>query len=323
MYGHSHNYERGQVKDGNLRLNLNGGGGAELDRWREYPNQTDYPEIQKSFDYWCYTIFDIDLANRSYLARSYTIGNDDITFDNKLFDEFFRNKADETPPATPDLISPVDGSAERPLFFLEAAKFSGTYEQLSSQFQITATQGNYNQAIIDSVRDFEDIYFDSGPPNYEPIDKNKNIDLTKYMISGVGLTSGVTYWWRVRYRDRNLQWSDWSEERSFTISGASAVEKNDWTTPGKTELYDNYPNPFNPTTTIKFNVAEPGRILLNIYSLEGKRVKTLFNRYFNAGQYSAIWDGTDSFGKHVSSGTYFIKLVASKYRQVKKAILIK
>jgi len=50
MYGHSHNYERGQVREGNLRLNLNGGDGAEPDRWREYPNQTDYPEIQKSFD---------------------------------------------------------------------------------------------------------------------------------------------------------------------------------------------------------------------------------------------------------------------------------
>ena len=323
MYGHSHNYERGQVRDGNLRLNLNGGGGAELDRWREYPNQTDYPEIQKSFDYWCYTIVDIDIANKSYLARSYTIGQDDTTFANILFDQFFRNKADETPPNKPGLVSPVDGASVKPPFSLEAEKFAGRYKQLSSQFQLAALQGDYNHAIIDTVRDFEDIYYDSGPPNFVPIDKNKNIDLARYMLSGVDLTTGATYWWRVRYRDRNLQWSDWSEERSFTISNTSGVRQDNGSMPGKTELYDNYPNPFNPATTIKFNVAKSAHVKLEIYSLEGKRVKTLFNRHFNAGQYSVNWDGTDFSGERVSSGTYFIRLVAGEYRNVKKAVLIK
>jgi len=323
MYGHSHNYERGQVVDGNLRLNLNGGGGAGLDSWRAYPNQTDYPEIQKSFDYWCYTIFDIDIANKSYLARSYTLGNKSVTFNNELFDQFFRNKADETPPDTPSLLSPADGAFSRPPFFLQASPYSGHYDQLSSQFQITTTRGDYSHVVIDRIRDFEDIYYDSGPPYYKPIDQNKGIDLTKYMITGIGVKNGTTYYWRVRYRDRNLQWSDWSEERSFTVSYVTTVHENDGVMPLKTVLHNNYPNPFNPSTTITFDIARPGHVSLEIYSLDGKRVVQLLNKRLNAGKYSVVWNGTDSSGLKVSSGTYFIKLVAGGYNRVVKTVMLK
>ncbi len=212
-YGHSHAYERGQVTNGNLRLLENGGGGAEIDRWREYDNQTDYPEIQRTHDYWCYTIVDIDVANKKYEANSYSLGHREIDMGNKVFDTFFRDKADETPPQKPTGIT--KGVQLYPII-LEASEYSGNYEILSSQFQVTSEKGNYDDLIIDAKRDFENLYSDSGAPDFIPIDRNKGIDLTKYWLELYRLKHGKTCWWRVRYRDRNLQWSDWSDEVSVT-----------------------------------------------------------------------------------------------------------
>jgi hypothetical protein len=209
-YGHSHAYERGQVTNGNLRLLENGGGGAEIDRWREYDNQTDYPEIQRTHDYWCYTIVDIDVANKKYVANSYSLGHGEIDMKNKVFDTFFRDKANETPPKKPAAIT--EGVQTYPII-LEASKYSGHYEILSSEFQVTSEKGNYDdKLIVDSKRDFEDLYSDTGAPDFIPVDRNKGIDLSKYWLEMYRLKPGKTCWYRVRYRDRNLQWSEWSDE---------------------------------------------------------------------------------------------------------------
>ncbi len=213
-YGHSHAYERGQVTSGNLRLLENGGGGAELDRWREYANQTDYPEIQKTHDYWCYTIVDIDVAKKKYEANSYSLGHGELVMNNEVFDTFIRDKADETSPKRPVAIT--KGVQTYPII-LQASKYSGKYDILSSQFQVTSEKGDYvDKLIVDIKRDFEDLYSDSGAPDFTPIDKNKGIDLTKYWLELYKLKSGETCWWRVRYRDKNLQWSKWSDEVSVT-----------------------------------------------------------------------------------------------------------
>jgi hypothetical protein len=208
-YGHSHAYERGQVTNGNLRLLENGGGGAGLDRWGMYSNQEDYPEIQKTYDYWCYTLVDIDIANKKYEAKSYSLGHIDKIRNNELFDSFFRDKANETPPQTP--VGKTEGSVANPVK-LSASAYIGNYKILSSQFQITDEQGNYFYPVIDIKRDFENIYSDSGAPDFIPIDKNAGIDLTKISLEKNKLEAGKKYWWHVRYRDRNLQWSEWSDE---------------------------------------------------------------------------------------------------------------
>ncbi len=211
-YGHSHAYERGEVIDGNLRLLENGGGGSELDRWRESNAQKDYPEIQKTYDYWSYTIVDIDIENKSYEANSYSLGNSDVVMYNELFDSFTRNKVNETPPQKPigKTIAKASSNVK-----LKASKYLGSYKILSSQFQVTEKRGDYNNLLINAKRNFENIYYDSGTPNFTPTNKNKEIDLSEYIIESNKLIGGKKYWWHVRYRDRNLQWSDWSDEISF------------------------------------------------------------------------------------------------------------
>ena len=89
-------------------------------------------------------------------------------------------------------------------------------------------------------------------------------------------------------------------------------------------LNENYPNPFNPTTTISYNLANDSSVELSIYNLKGQKVKQLVSDQLSAGQYSVDWNGTDNNGKDVSSGIYLYKLkVGNHYTSTKKMILLK
>ena len=92
-----------------------------------------------------------------------------------------------------------------------------------------------------------------------------------------------------------------------------------------TELKGNYPNPFNPSTTISFSIAEHAKnAKLIIYNLKGQKVKTfLINSSTDQQINSVVWNGTDDTGKSVSSGIYFYKMKAGTYISTKKMILMK
>ena len=85
----------------------------------------------------------------------------------------------------------------------------------------------------------------------------------------------------------------------------------------------NYPNPFNPTTTISFSIPEESKVNLTIYNIKGQKVKTLVKELLPAGEHSIIWNGKDSNGNRVGSGIYFYKLKAGDYTSTKKMILLK
>jgi hypothetical protein len=95
----------------------------------------------------------------------------------------------------------------------------------------------------------------------------------------------------------------------------------------RTELIGNYPNPFNPETTISFDIAQTfSFVTLVIYNIKGQKVKTLISdsaSQLSAGQHSVTWNGTDDNNKPVSSGIYFCKLKAGDFQKVKKMVLIK
>ena len=88
-------------------------------------------------------------------------------------------------------------------------------------------------------------------------------------------------------------------------------------------LNDNYPNPFNPITTIKYEIPNDGKVLLVIYNLLGQEVITLINNEQWAGKYSVRWNGTNQFGNQVSTGTYFYFLKTQNNQSVKKMLLLK
>ena len=89
------------------------------------------------------------------------------------------------------------------------------------------------------------------------------------------------------------------------------------------ELYDNFPNPFNPETKISFSVREPRRVTLQIYSALGKKVLTVVDRYLVPGKYEYSWDGSGQNGQILSSGMYYYRIVAGDFIKTKKMLLIK
>jgi hypothetical protein len=88
-------------------------------------------------------------------------------------------------------------------------------------------------------------------------------------------------------------------------------------------LYANYPNPFNPTTTISYDLPEQARATLGIYDILGKQIKTLVNQSQDAGNRIAVWDGTDDLGKQVSAGVYLYRIEAGEFTQTRKMLLLK
>ena len=86
----------------------------------------------------------------------------------------------------------------------------------------------------------------------------------------------------------------------------------------------NYPNPFNPITTINYSLKENSKVSINIYNIKGQNVKQLVNDQLSEGEHSVVWDGKADNGKSVSSGIYFYKLIVTgKTEAVKKCILMK
>jgi hypothetical protein len=323
MYGHSHNYEQGATQEGNIRLLLSGGAGSALDRWRMYSNQTNYPEIQRSFDHYCYVIFDIDIVNKKYQATTYSLGHLDKILDNVVIDEFYRDKANELPPEKPSALYPEAGTIAYPPLILQASGFSGSHDLMSSHFQLSGFQGNYSFPLVNKIRDFEDLYFDTAAPNYEIIDLNEGIDLTKINVSILNLEQGATYYWRVRYRDKNLQWSEWSEESSFIFEPPSRVEENLKFNIQKNELHTNYPNPFNSSTIINFDLKESASIEIIVFDINGKIVRNLDSGIYVSGSFQVEWDGLNNSGEKVATGIYFIKLETSKFVKVIRAVYLK
>ncbi len=92
--------------------------------------------------------------------------------------------------------------------------------------------------------------------------------------------------------------------------------------PDEFELAQNYPNPFNPETMISFSVAETKEVRLDVFSVDGRLVNTLYNQSAHPGSYEVSWDGTDHAGARVSSGVYFYRLTAGNHTLTRKMMLL-
>ncbi len=106
--------------------------------------------------------------------------------------------------------------------------------------------------------------------------------------------------------------------------GATAVDEDAIVNaPAVFALKNNYPNPFNPTTTIEYSLDKADDVTINIYSLTGQLVRTLINENVSAGTHSVRFNGLDNNGNALSSGVYFYTLQNSVQSVTKKMILMK
>jgi hypothetical protein len=88
-------------------------------------------------------------------------------------------------------------------------------------------------------------------------------------------------------------------------------------------LESNYPNPFNPSTTIRYALPEGADVRLVVYNILGQSVRTLVDGSQSAGRYSVVWDGRDAIGRQVASGLYIYRLQAGSFIATQKMLLAK
>jgi len=140
-------------------------------------------------------------------------------------------------------------------------------------------------------------------------------------ITGTAVSSGSLPWndyfWRVRAVNTTGAGA-WSETRKFTVHEVVSVEELDGDIPSSFALYPNYPNPFNPTTMIRFDVASTVSVRLAVYDALGRRVAQLVDRTMSAGSYEFSWDATG-----FESGFYLYRLQAGPYSKTGSMVLLK
>jgi PKD repeat protein len=116
---------------------------------------------------------------------------------------------------------------------------------------------------------------------------------------------------------------------TITSGGAGFLntgkEKDDFvvSTPKAFGLGQNFPNPFNPTTTIPFDIESGCDVTLKIYNMQGQLIRTLVEGFKEAGTYNVLWDGNDERGRDVGTGSYIYNIVAGEHTSTKRMILMK
>ncbi|MCD4731149.1 MAG: NPCBM/NEW2 domain-containing protein, partial [Bacteroidales bacterium] len=116
--------------------------------------------------------------------------------------------------------------------------------------------------------------------------------------------------------------ADWADAILYKID-TTAIDGPDELIPTTTQLIGNYPNPFNPSTTIAYQLHKPAKVKIEIFNIIGQKVKTLVNAPQGIGNYKANWNTVNDAGGKVASGIYLYRLEANNFTQVKKMILIR
>jgi hypothetical protein len=136
------------------------------------------------------------------------------------------------------------------------------------------------------------------------------------------LVEYTTYSWRVAAG--NIGGSSAYSTALFTTGGPDGISGVGNEIPKEIALLQNFPNPFNPTTTIEYALPRNGHARIDIYDLLGRRIRTLVDRGEVAGSYKVVWDGKNSGEQSVASGVYFYAFVVDGIlKEMKRSILLK
>ncbi len=233
---HHHLYHRGQLKNSpNYQIISRG---TAWDQYWGMSNEQDFDDVQKTLTDWTYQIIEVDVANGKADVESYSIGSIYQQKNSVLVDSFHRYK-NLAKPAKPSVTNVFTTSVNLPLTLNGSTFTTATPELLNTtQFLISKTP---DFSVIDKefYRDFENWFGKDGAGNPD-VTKNLNagVDITKATLAANSVTNGV-YYVKLRYRDRNLEWSDWSDVKQFEITGS--VVSNPALVLNKTEYLQNEP----------------------------------------------------------------------------------
>lgn len=115
----------------------------------------------------------------------------------------------------------------------------------------------------------------------------------------------------------------YADSDTFAIAAVTPVFDPANSPPQLTRIVNAYPNPFNPSTTIRFDLASDAWVDIDIFDMCGRLVKTVESGPRTRGHHQAVWHGTKGDGRAVPSGTYFCRIVAGQITQTTKILLAK
>jgi hypothetical protein len=108
---------------------------------------------------------------------------------------------------------------------------------------------------------------------------------------------------------------------TFPLAGQTAVLTP--ATPARFVLHANAPNPFNPATTVRFDLPSDGFATLAVFDINGRLVRSLVGRTFSSGQHEVVWDGRDERGRSVASGVYVYRLTGAQGTLTRRMTLLR
>jgi len=309
-YGHTHGFERGTIHsdkaDGDFRIICGGGGGGPLDPWDDAANH-DYNDIHITMSNYFFQILEIDIADHTYQNSMFSLGDLNKPLNSECLDSWYK-KNNQPVPVTP-LAEDVLITDNYIQFY--SSEFSGMDSIMSVQLQVVESSDNPN-VIVDTTLHWKNIYgVDS---NFDPIDKNRDINLYQIKINSSLITNNKSYYFRVRYRDHNLRWSEWSNNFSFSTTGIIDEKYSEF----DYYLFQNFPNPLNNKTTISYYIPEVCEVNFQFYDMNNKIVGLVKEGNKTQGKYTVDFS-TDN----LVNGIYFYKMVTSKSAFVKKMIKMK
>lgn len=216
---HHHIYSRGQFKDAPV-YNIISGGTAWDQYWGQSTEQ-DFDYIQKTISNWCYQIVDVDVTNGKVDVETYSIGSpimyaNNQWKNNELVDEFHRY-VNQTAPNQPQLTNNFADSVELPLT-LSSSQYTTNSNELLNTTEFEISQLNdFSLIEYQKLRDYENLYGQApGQAADSTEDINLGVNIHDLTLPSNSLSNGW-HFVRVRHRDRNLEWSNWSEIDSFKV----------------------------------------------------------------------------------------------------------
>jgi hypothetical protein len=192
------------------------------------------------------------------------------------------------------LISPTNTSILNTIGFSFSWQSSELSEGLSAEYQLTIIRNSADTLHIENISD----------PTYT-------------LNGSEGIQYSSNYEWYVTLFDGRT-YLESTEHWFFSIGNDVSIEHETELKPIKTALLPNYPNPFNPTTTIRYQLQKASPVQIQVYDVTGKEIALLVQQTQAAGSYSLPFDA-----RSLSSGMYFVRLVVADQQFVRKIMLIK
>ena len=152
--------------------------------------------------------------------------------------------------------------------------------------------------------------------------------LTNIGLNGQGNCSNQTIY---SYLDKDVipgekyyyRLKDVNSQGKITEHSPISIQLNKLSEISTAMMNNAYPNPFNPSTSIKYNLKENANLKISVFDLKGNLVNTLFHGYQSTGEYNTYWHGTDEMGVQVPSGIYIIRMQAGNTKQIQKVMLLR